>query len=136
MKEDKYIYDAYLNILKDNNIKTRNYHCVYLCFDNDVFIKLLSEYSKKINDRLNYLRDIHINDKYLYNFDSLMNKDIIPISYCIGISEYVKKINNKTSLCTKCSKRVGGMNCCIVNVDANDMNKYFNIYLNKKIKLR
>ena len=47
MKEDKYIYDAYLNILKDNNIKTRNYHCVYLCFDNDVFIKLLSEYSKK-----------------------------------------------------------------------------------------
>ena len=136
MKEDKYIYDAYLNILRDNNIKTYNYRHTYLCFDNDVFIKLLSEYSKKINDRLNYSIDIDVNDKYLYDFNSLISYNIIPIEYCIGRSKYIKKINNKISLCTKCSKYLDGMNCCIVNIDANDMNKYFNVYLNKKIKLR
>ena len=41
MNDDKYIHNAYLNILKDNNIKSCNYYSVYLYFNDDIFIKLL-----------------------------------------------------------------------------------------------
>ena len=134
MNDDKYIHNAYLNILKDNNIKYYNYSDVYLSFKDDIFIKLLSQYSEKINNRLNHLTDIDTDEKYLYSFNDLIYlNNNISVSYCIFLNKYIKNINNKISICQKCSLRTS---CCIINIDINDMNKYFNVYLDKNIILR
>lgn len=133
MNDDKYIHNAYLNILKDNNIKYYNYYNVYLSFKDDIFIKLLSEHSCYIKNRLNHLKNIDENNRYVYNFSDLpfcfTNNHMI--SYCVIKDKYIKNINNKLSICEKCLS-----SCCIINIDINDMYKYFNVYLDKNIILR
>lgn len=133
MNDDKYIHNAYLNILKDNNIKSYNYFDVYLSFKDDIFIKLLSEYSCHIKNRLNYLKNINENDRYIYKFSDLpfCFTNNHRISYCIIKDKYIKNINNKLSICEKCFSP-----CCIINIDINDMYKYFNKFLEKNIELR
>lgn len=137
MNDDKYIHNAYLNILKDNNIKSCNYYSVYLYFNDDIFIKLLSEHSESIKDRLNHLVDINFDEKYLYNFNYIMYQHSdAPIHYCVGRNKYIKKINSKISICQKCVFHSEQAPCCIINIDIDDMKKYFNIYLNQNIVLR
>ena len=133
MNDDKYIHNAYLNILKNNNIKSYNYFDVYLSFKDDIFIKLLSEHSCYIKNRLNHLKNIDENNRYIYKFSDLSFSltDNHMISYCAIKDKYIKNINNKLSICEECLSP-----CCIINIDINDMYKYFNKFLEKNIELR